>query len=216
MSDSNERAKALLWRLGEYAPLRRLYYRWEHRRWQARGCIGNPPARFKQQVVKEYATAYSLQTLVETGTLLGDMIFAHRRNFDRIFSIELDRDLYDKACRRFRRHSHIQLIPGDSAQMLAFVLPKVADRSCLFWLDAHWMEGGVRAENITPILQELTLILESEIQDFGILIDDARLFRAGTGYPPLEQIRELVASRRPQASFFVQSDIIRILPFKDT
>ncbi len=212
MPESAEQFRALLWRLGRYGPLRRLYHRWEYRRWQATGCTGTPPARFKQQVVKKTAETYSLQTLVETGTLLGDMIFANHRVFDRIFSIELDRDLYNKACERFRNQSHIQVVPGDSAQMLGFVLPKVAGSSCLFWLDAHWMEGGVRAESVTPILEELHQILGHGSTNSVILIDDARLFRPGTGYPTLEKIQQVVTASWPGAEITVESDIVRILP----
>ncbi len=202
----------MLWKLWRYGLIRRLHQRWELYRWQANGRTGTPPAGFKQRVVREVAEAHSLRVLVETGTLLGDMIFANRRSFDQIFSIELDQDLYDRACRRFRKMPHIKVIPGDSAQMLSFLQPQIAGRPCLFWLDAHWMEGGVQGQDITPILQELEQIIGHTSPESVILIDDARLFWPGTGYPTLDELQNFVAARQPSASFTVKRDIIRIVP----
>lgn len=56
-----------------------------------------PPHLIKQETVKEYAHKFSIDILIETGTYLGDMVFAMKDVFSQIYSIELDSDLCMKA-----------------------------------------------------------------------------------------------------------------------
>jgi hypothetical protein len=62
----------------------------ELRRWEKLGRPAPPPRIVKQRIVKDYAQNFSLRTLVETGTYLGEMIEATQDCFTHIVSIELD------------------------------------------------------------------------------------------------------------------------------
>jgi hypothetical protein len=160
--------------------------------------------------VKEYGERYGPRIFIETGTYLGDMVWAVKDNFFRIYSIELSRELYERARKRFSKYNHISVLEGDSSEMLPEILDSVEER-CLFWLDGHYSAGiTARGERETPILEELKHILAHSIEDHVILIDDARLFKGQGDYPTLEELREVISGRYPEHVLEDQDDIIRI------
>ncbi len=179
----------------------------QKKRWELRGKPVPPPNKVKQEVVAQISKEKKLQTLVETGTYLGNMIFAQRKNFRKIYSIELSLDFFEKAEKRFRRNKHIHILFGDSADVLPEVV-KELDEPALFWLDGHF-SGGETAESNCPVLKELEAITFSKFAH-EILIDDARCFDGTNGYPTMEEIRQLMASRVRSHKIEVILDIIRI------
>lgn len=178
------------------------------RDWESRGHPVPLPSLLKQRVVREYAEEFTLHILVETGTWLGDMVYATRNTFSRIFSIELDEELCERARSRFSRFDHISIVQGDSGEVLPEILANIT-RPCLFWLDGHAMVDGVRGKLITPIRQELHHVLNHSITDHVILIDDARLFVGRADYPTIEEVKGSVLNRHPEWVFTVRDDIIR-------
>jgi hypothetical protein len=182
--------------------------------WKQSGRPIPPPDVYKQRLVKEYGDRFSLKFLIETGTYLGDMVFAMRDQFERIISVELDMALYVRAVLRFLRLRHIRILHGDSACVLPKILRSLREPA-LFWLDAHY-SGGVtaRAKKEIPIVEELTAILAHPVKDHVILVDDARGFINGaTDYPTLDMVQGLVAGTG--FMFEVCDDVIRICPAKD-
>lgn len=180
--------------------------------WKRDGGPIPPPNLVKQRIVNRYGRDYAVKTLVETGTFLGDMVHACRKNFDRIVSIELDPQLYQNACRRFGSESHIEIYEGDSANLLSTITEEISE-PCLFWLDGHY-SGGVTAKGDlnTPIMNELSAICDHPIDGHVMLIDDARLFTGEDDYPTLDEVRDFVLSRKPDHKFELDLDIIRITP----
>jgi hypothetical protein len=181
--------------------------------WEAAGRPVPPPHIVKQRVVSTYGSLFGTTVLIETGTFLGDMVYAMRKNFETIFSIELSHDLTRTATRRFRGDPHIQILQGDSANVLPKILGTLSHPS-LFWLDGHYSGGTTaKAEVETPVIAELKMIFEHRISGHVILIDDARCFDGTHDYPTLDQLRNLVALRtREQHDFTVSNDVIRIHP----
>ena len=169
-----------------------------------------PPPLFKQKIVKRYANKFSINLFVETGTYMGAMVNATRDVFDKVFSIELDDDLYKSAKEMFSKYNHISIMHGDSSKILPSILSKI-NLPCLFWLDAHY-SGGITAkgELETPILLELKHILNSSEFNHVILIDDARCFIGLNDYPTLNELKNLISKMRQNYSFIVKEDIIRI------
>jgi hypothetical protein len=180
--------------------------------WLENGRLIPPPPDFKQFLVKRYAKIYKTRILVETGTFLGEMVFACKNNFNRIYSIELDNKLAARAKFNFKSFSNITIIEGDSSVELPAILEKVMEPA-LFWLDGHY-SGGFTAKGKfnTPVLQELTHIIRHHIKQHVILIDDARCFDGTDDYPCLEEMKDLISNRLPQSDFEVKNDIIRITP----
>jgi hypothetical protein len=178
--------------------------------WLAAGKPIPPPPVVKQQVLLRHAERFAIVELVETGTYHGDMVDAVRREFRRIWSIELDRKLYRRAAARFERHGHISILEGDSGKLLPEILTGIAG-PCLFWLDAHH-SGGVtaRGDRETPVVQEVAAILDHHPQRGDVvLIDDAHCFTGDGGYPTLDDLRDLILAKRPDWTFAVEDDIVR-------
>lgn len=166
----------------------------------------------KRNTVVGYARHYGITTLVETGTYLGQMVNDTKDVFDLIFSIELDKHLYDIAAWRFADTKNVYLFQGDSARLLPVIISGIR-KPILFWLDAHYSGGATSRGDIeTPVLFELRTILKHpDIRDHVILIDDARLFENQTpGYPSLADLREIIYGSGNELTLHVEDDIIRI------
>jgi hypothetical protein len=189
--------------------LRHLRRHFEVWRWQRNGKPNPPPPLIKQQIVKDYARRFGLDTLIETGTYRGDMVNACRETFAQIISIELDDVLFEEAQRRFAQHPHVSILHGDSGRLLNETLLQVSKPS-LFWLDGHYC-GAVTARGTadTPIIDELRAVLNHPIREHVILIDDARCFDGTSDYPTIDELRRAVLLLRPDYLFEVASDIIR-------
>ncbi|MBN1440637.1 MAG: hypothetical protein JW929_14610 [Anaerolineales bacterium] len=179
-------------------------------RWTAAGKPAPPPHLVKQRVLRQYARRRRLRVLVETGTYRGDMVDAVKRDFERVYSIELGEELFRAAQRRFAGAPNVVLLQGDSGGVLPDLLKQI-DRPALFWLDSHYSDADtVRSGLITPIRQELESILKHPLAHrHVILIDDARLFNGEDDYPALESIRA-VARDAGFEHCDVEDDIIRI------
>ncbi len=66
-------------------------------RWQEAGKPVPPPHPVKERIVLSYASTFGAATFIETGTFLGEMLYAVKDVFPAIFSIELNNDLCKRA-----------------------------------------------------------------------------------------------------------------------
>ncbi|AVP99869.1 hypothetical protein C7S18_23010 [Ahniella affigens] len=199
-----------------WAPLKRQVDRRRDQRalldWRAAGRPAPPPHIVKQRFLRAHANAFQTPILVETGTFRGDMLAALAADFDKLYSIELSQELWQRARERFADKPHIELIQGDSGVEIKNLLPKL-DRPALFWLDGHYSAGDTaRGDKDTPILEELAAILEIKAPQHLIVIDDARCFGSDPAYPTIAAITAFVAARRPDLTVSVAEDSIRICP----
>jgi len=179
--------------------------------WTTGGRPPPPPHIIKQRTLIRYAERHQLRALIETGTFHGDMVEAMKRRFDLIVSIELSPHFVQKAKERFKADKNVEILCGDSSKLLKEVIKRVG-QPALYWLDGHH-SGGItaRGDKDTPVMEELEHILELEDQSV-ILVDDARDFGTQPTYPAIDDLRLLVAARRPDRIFEVRDDIIRITP----
>ncbi len=177
--------------------------------WHKIGTPVPPPPIVKALTIVLYAKALGTPELVETGTFLGHTLFFLKEHFERLQSIELDPQLHQAACKKFQSYAHVRLWQGDSTVVLPEILATLT-RPTLFWLDGHYSGAGTaRGDRDTPIQQELEAVLAHPVPGHVILVDDARDF--GTGdYPRVDDIRAMVAARRPEWSFTLRNDIMRI------
>lgn len=186
---------------------RRLKY---YRKWLQSGKPIPPPPEVKQLIVKEYSEKFKVNVFIETGTYLGDMVFGVKDIFNKIYSIELSPELYEKVENKFLKYKHIAILQGDSSKVLPKILKNI-EEPCLLWLDAHYSEDvTAKGEKETPILEEINHIINHPIEDNVILIDDARCFTGQNDYPTIGTLRNLILSRYPDYVFDVKDDIIRV------
>ncbi len=170
----------------------------------------NVSVSFKQNVVKSFAKFFSLEVLIETGTYFGDMIYATRKIFKKIYSIEIDEYLYKEAKSRFSKYKHISILHGDSMNLIPKILSKI-NQPCLFWLDAHYSGVGTgKGPMDTPVMSEVENIFNLSNFQHILLIDDARDFKSINDYPTIEEIKKFVKKKKPNWKLKVKNDIIRI------
>jgi hypothetical protein len=155
--------------------------------WKIIGGVA-PPSGVKIGWVRKFRRMYNLRCMVETGTYRGGMIAAVKGDFEEVYSVELDRGLYESAAKRFSSSPHVHLIHGDSGEALARLLPSI-HQPVLFWLDAH-PSGPGTAGNGVPLAAELEAIRNHPVKTHVVLIDDACDFRGKGGYPLLEQVKQ--------------------------
>ncbi|MDP2301203.1 MAG: hypothetical protein Q8N03_02105 [Ignavibacteria bacterium] len=137
------------------------------------------------------------------------MVYAQRKYFKKIISIELSTQLFNIARKRFKYYPSVEIINGDSAVSLGEIVIKLKTPA-IFWLDGHYSGFETAKGDLeTPIKKELESILKSDI-DHIILIDDARLFIGQNDYPTLEGLKEFILSLKNSLSITVKDDIIRI------
>lgn len=162
----------------------------------------------KQQIIKDFQKRFGINVLIETGTYLGEMIFAQKENFHKIFSIEIDHGLYKRAAKIFAPFKHIKIIEGDSSEKLEEVLRSL-NGPALFWLDGHF-SGGVTSQGYkpTPVLEELKLIMKHKCKKHIILIDDAGIFDGNNGHPKISEIQKIV--KHSYENFDLEDNIIRV------
>jgi hypothetical protein len=184
------------------------------KKWELAGKPLPPPHTVKQEAIQHYQKRSGYNVLVETGTYKGDMVFAQREYFKKIYSIELSQALFEMAQKRFRGHPGITLLQGNSGDVIANVLKELKEPA-IFWLDGHY-SGGITAtiEKYSPIVEELqTIIANNQLQHI-ILIDDARGFNGEHGYPTIEEMKDITVKHFPGYHLAVNEDIIRLVPEK--
>ena len=189
-----------------------LRQRYEFILWKLSGQKGGAPHLYKQIIIRQFTKRYNMPVLVESGTYLGDMVYAMCSRFEKIYSIELAQDLFIRAVKRFQNYSHIVILEGDSGKVFANLIPTL-NQSAIFWLDGHYSGGETaRAEQDTPVMAEVKTILQQMKQPFVILIDDARLFVGQNGYPTLEELKAYLSNANIKLDIKVEKDIIQIYP----
>jgi len=124
--------------------------------------------------IKEDISGY--KTFVETGTLYGDTMNNMAGLFDKLYSIEIDKVLYDKAKQKFSDHSKMEFIHGDSSIELKELIGNLKSNT-VFFLDGHY-SAGVTSYGIkhVPLYEELSSIEKLFSHNAIIIIDDVRLF----------------------------------------
>jgi hypothetical protein len=164
------------------------YWYWKLRRHPVRS-----PHLLKQRTVIEYARKFGLRTLVETGTYYGEMVAAVRNNFDRVYSIEYDPALAQRAVRRFERDPRIRILEGDSAVVLPELL-KSLTAPALFWLDAGYWGWDQLHRDPERLSAEVEAILNGQ-----------------NGALTFAEFQSRVAARFPGRSIELRHDIVRIV-----
>jgi len=177
--------------------------------WSKDGKRGLTPHVIKQEAIRYYQKKYNIKILVETGTFMGEMVYAQRNNFEKIISIELSKELFNIALKRLKKYKNVEITNGDSGKVLKQLVDKISDPA-IFWLDGHYSGFETAKGDLeTPIKYELDTILSSRLNHI-ILIDDARLFIGKNDYPTIEELKAYVLAKKINYIFNIEDDIIRI------
>jgi hypothetical protein len=163
----------------------------------------------KREELKKWQTMTGHRLFVETGTFLGETTLAMADLFERCWTVEIDKALFEQAAAKFATRSNIKALHGDSETLIVDILKEI-DAPAIFWLDGHYSHANTgRGTSDTPIVNELAKIFEHPIKRHVILIDDARDFIGVNGYPTIKNLHRFVRSRGPYR-MRIANDIIRL------
>lgn len=180
-------------------------------RWREIGLTHPLPGLLKRSLLKAEGRRIGATTFVETGTYLGDTVWFLRRDFKRMYTIEIEQSLFELARRRFSNMKQVRTIHGDSGAVLAKIVDEVHD-NCLFWLDGHYSSGITgRGSKDCPVWSELDAITKVQ-HHYSIMIDDARCFGTDPEYPTIGELQLFVSDRLSSHRLRVENDIIYITP----
>ena len=197
--------RSLLRHLPVYATLKQLGHAPDYWWWKLRGEPRRIPHIVKQRVVLDYARAFGLTTLVETGTYYGEMIAAAAPHFRRIYSIEINPNLARLARERFRQFPHVTILEGDSQTAVPQLLGQLHE-GCLWWLDAGYCGWAGASGKSERLGSEFDAILAARQYQHVILMDDA------DGVAGLSELLASITSTYPDRRVEVAHNIIRITP----
>jgi hypothetical protein len=193
-----------------WGPVQKVYSSYIILKWKLKGKTVPAPPAIKRKMMSDLQSVYHTNALIETGTFKGGMVEAQRKNFDKIYSIELDKSLWEDAHLRFEKYNHIEIIQGDSGLKLKEIIPKIKKKS-IFWLDGHYSGmGTAKGNKETPIFEELKSILGQKINHI-ILIDDARCFDGTGDYPTFNELSRFILQRKPGSKIATKDDVIRVI-----
>lgn len=175
-----------------------------------------------ERFIELLSKTFDVDIFIETGTGFGGTTSLVARYFGQVYTIELEEQKYASACTRFKNVPTVHTLHGDSGKVFATLLPKLAHKKIMFWLDGHYSGPGAGKEtNTTPIVQELEAIRQSGITDAIILVDDMCCFAppvnnpptVAQGYPTVKQLRDAIMKINAAYEFYIYGDIaIACLP----
>lgn len=178
--------------------------------WERDGWMNPPPSFVRMAMLESAAQAEGAECFIETGTFRGDTIWRFRKRFRKIITIEVQEDLATIARKRFAGYSHIEVVHGDSSQVLAKTCESV-DSPCLIYLDGHYSAGFTSfGKEECPVLEELRILFEHLNHRFRIVIDDAREFGTDPAYPSIPEIAKFLESQQGDWQINVENDAIVI------
>jgi hypothetical protein len=142
--------------------------------------------------LNEIKNKCNISTFIETGTLYGDGVdYALEYDFDRVYSIEINKELYSRASAKYANKDKVEIIEGSSSDVLPDII-KGIDGNILFFLDAHFPGADAHMMSYRECCEKLdyniNLPLQAELQAISercnkykdvIIIDDLWLWEEG-------------------------------------
>ena len=157
--------------------------------------------------------ACQAEAFIETGTYRGDTAAWAAGEFNQVFTIEIDPALHAAAKERLYSFHTVSCLLGDCRTTLETLLPTLAGKRVLVWLDAHHCGNEDRD---SPLLKEIELINKA-LPDAAILIDDARFILSPVDGRRLCSLSGLVRTLDcddPRRELVVVEDVIVAVPLE--
>jgi hypothetical protein len=158
-----------------------------------------------------------LQRAIETGTYRGRTARALTSVFGSVITIELSRELHERAATALGDLPQVEAMQGHSSDVLRTVVRD--DTPTFYFLDGHWSRGSTEgADQECPLLDELAAIGAGHREDC-VIIDDARLFTSApppphdpTHWPTIAEVFDAIRAQRPDHSVTVLADQVIAVP----
>ena len=144
----------------------------------------------------EHFTSNRNTIFVEGGTSLGwGTTTAIQAGFEKIYTIELLKDLFENAKKMFSneiKSGKVITINGDTQIVLERILKEI-NQPATFWLDAHFGKKYKGDKPRCPLIAELDVIKQHTVKTHTLLIDDMRLFgKAAHDFITIDQVKQKI------------------------
>ena len=170
-----------------------------------------PEATAKRAHLLSLFRARGHQTLLESGTFVGDTVEYFMPHAVRIISVEVEPKLFADAQRRFAGVPNVELVFGDALHLVPGIVDQLEDPP-LIWLDGHFSEGvtgsGDEIEPAASILARLGAVRTPP--GTTIVVDDLRLFGEHPDFPGLDELVDRARQGFPDARIRVGLDSLVI------
>tara|TARA_Y100000401_G_scaffold79227_1_gene64759 strand:- start:606 stop:1175 length:570 start_codon:yes stop_codon:yes gene_type:complete len=132
------------------------------------------------EILSEYVEdPNEFKIFVETGTAYGQTLVEVQPYFEKIFTVEISKKLWEFLNPQISHVDNIEHVNGDSLVEIPKFLKKLTDKDkVFFWLDAHWSQGLSDKNHLdVPLIEECVIIDQEYKSDTAIVvIDDVRMF----------------------------------------
>jgi hypothetical protein len=168
----------------------------------------NPHSYTKFRQIDSYRKKTGSNVFIETGTYLGVTTARCSRIFEKIYTIELDPQLAEKASSFLASKNNVKVIEGDAVEELK-KLPFDKLNNILVFLDGHY-SGGITAcgDLPEPALEEIRILATQKNKINCVIIDDFRCFGREIGFPSKSALIECIEKNFPEYVINVHLDQI--------
>lgn len=166
---------------------------------------------YKSSLIKKIGTYYKINQLIETGTYLGDTSAALSSSFKKIYTVELNRELFKKTTKRLSKFKNVFCYNLSSDIFLKNIISKIKVKS-IFFLDAHYSGPGTSKDNNFSCLKELYEIKKSKIKNHIIIIDDISDFSTFEENKNLSNIISAIEKISCKYKFYFDYDMLFAIP----
>lgn len=144
----------------------------------------NPYSYSKFRNIKSAARRTGATQMIETGTYLGNTAMRCAPHFQKLYTIELDKDLAASAAAYLAKRKNVEVIQGDALAELPKILERPEVKDLLVFLDGHF-SGGITAHGDVPepACEEIEVLGRFKDKIRSIVIDDFRCFGNDAGWP---------------------------------
>jgi len=146
---------------------------------------------------------FYLRNFVETGTGYGDTAYIASTKFKKVYTIDINPDVYENQRPWLKAATNVFRFLGDSVVQLPSILSTL-DAPTFFYLDGHWTgQQKPQPDCECPLLEELALICSRpQVARDVIMIDNWGMMKhppnpphAPAKWPKAHQVIEAILSR---------------------
>jgi hypothetical protein len=189
------------------SPLERLGAAWRF----DRGVVAQPAQLAKRRHLLELFRERGHDTLIETGTYLGETAHFFVPHAKRIVSIEIDAALHARAVELFSSVDNVEIVLGDALELAPRFVSELRS-PCLLWLDGHFSGGATGRGELDEPGVEILRRLQPLVVPAGmtVVVDDVRRFGAIPGVPSLDVLIGNARETFPGARMTLELDSLVI------
>lgn len=163
-----------------------------------------------------------IRIFFETGTFEASTALSMAPLFERLYTVELSAKLYENAVKKLAHFPNVEVIRGNSPEVLLARAPELSRERVLYWLDAHWCniteaDGAIEECALLAELQAIERLNENSV----VLIDDARYFLApppaphdAAKWPDLLKVITALLRTSDCHALYVINDTILYVPIR--